>query len=217
MQTQAARLLVKRPIATAVPKSFSAAGSKFEVTKPLLAAAAADQRWYRIETSGRATIDQLWDAAYEMRAQSAGTVVEPDCEILWPMPTTRRQRGLFAGGPSDRGSVDLQSPDFPQGPGFAWHLRAEYSELEAARASIADPLPVRMAILDVGFDFHHRSIPEHLRRDLERNFTGDGRTDASDPDIGGFLNNPGHGTATIAILAGRQLQQMQLPTPSGSY
>jgi hypothetical protein len=40
----------------------SAAGNKFEVTKPLFAAAAPDQRWYRIETSERATIDQLRDA-----------------------------------------------------------------------------------------------------------------------------------------------------------
>ena len=111
----------------------------------------------------------------------------------------------------------LNQPDFPQGPGFAWHLNPQYSQLEAARASIANPQPVRIAILDVGFDFQHHSMPEHLRRDLERNFTGDGRTDASDPDIGGFLNNPGHGTATIAILAGGQLQQMRLPTPSGSY
>jgi hypothetical protein len=60
-------------------------------------------------------------------------------------------------------------------------------------------------------------MPEHLRRDLERNFAGGGHTDASDPDIGGFLNNPGHDTATIAILVGGQLQQMQPPTPSGIY
>src|SRR2546423_905225 len=58
------------------------------VTKPLFAAAAPDQRWYRIETSGRATVDQLWDAAYEMHTQSAGSVVEPDSETLWTMPTT---------------------------------------------------------------------------------------------------------------------------------
>jgi hypothetical protein len=93
----------------------------------------------------------------------------------------------------------------------------QYSQLEAARASITNPQPVRIAILDVGFDFQHRSVPEHLRRDLERNFTGDGRTDASDPDIEGFLQNPGHGTATIALLAGRQLKDMRLPTPNGSY
>ena len=68
MQTQAARLLVKRPVGMAVPKSLRAAGNKFEVTKPLFGATAPDQRWYRIETSGRATVDQLWDAAYEMYA-----------------------------------------------------------------------------------------------------------------------------------------------------
>ena len=164
MQTQAARLLVKRAVVTAVPKSFSAAGNTFQVDKPLFAAAAPGQRWYRVETSGRATIDQLWDAAYEMHAQRAGSVVEPDCETRWPMPTTRRQRGLFAGGRSERGSVDRQSPEFPQGPGFGWHLKAQYSQLEAARASITNPQPVRIAILDVGFDFRHRSMPEHLRR-----------------------------------------------------
>lgn len=140
MQTQAARLLVKRAAGTAVPKTLSATGNKFEVTKPLFAAAAPDQRWYRIETNGRATIAQLWDAAYEMHAQSAGSVVEPDSETLWPMPTTGRQRGLFAGGRSDRGGVDPQSPDFPQGPGFAWHLNPQYSQLEARRVR---QLPIR--------------------------------------------------------------------------
>lgn len=220
METQAARLLIRRSAAAPLAKSLSAAGNQFNLTPPLFRAPAAGQQWHALETSGQATVQELWDAAYELRERQADIqpdfAVEPDCETLWPTPTGARQRGLFAGGPeADRGRVNVQSPDFPQGPGFAWHLQKEYSQLELARSAIQDPEPVRVAILDVGFDYSHNAMPEHLDRHLEKNFVDDGRKDASDPDQGGFLRNPGHGTATIAILAGKALDGMKAPTPNG--
>jgi hypothetical protein len=202
-------------------------GSSSELKKHGLKAAGATFRlarerdggkgWNSYVAGGLATVPELWDAAYEQAA--AGTMdVEPDCESLWTMPVSRRQRGLFAGGPeADRGVVNLQSDEFPLGPGFAWHLEDNYSQLKSARGSIANPQPVRVAFLDVGFDFNHAAMPAKLDSELQRNFVDDGRDphDASDPDTGGILRNPGHGTATIAILAGRALAGMKPPTPDG--
>jgi hypothetical protein len=48
---------------TAIPKSLGAADNTFHVTKPLFVATAPQQQWYQLETRGRATISELWDAA----------------------------------------------------------------------------------------------------------------------------------------------------------
>ncbi len=210
MRTQTARLLIRSNQPTPAQAKFAAAGNTFR-----LDASPSGGPWNAFEANGQATVAELWDAAYDL-AERAQAPVEPDVENLWVLPTSKRQRGLFAGGPEDdRGIVNLQSPEFPQGPGFAWHLRPEYSQLQKAREAITNPQTVRGAIFDVGYDFNHRSAPQHLRTDLQRNFTGDGDPTAADPDRGGILQNPGHGTATLALLAGRELQGMKAPTPSG--
>lgn len=216
MRTQKARLLVRGQVTTPSLR-FGAAGNTFRFEESPHRVAADPKAWQVFEAGGQATIAELWDAAYEQAAQS-GAPVEPDCENLVVLPTPSRQRGLFAGGPeNDSGIVNEQSTNFPQGPGFAWHLGDNFSQLRSARAAISNPQPVRAAILDVGFDFHHQAMPEHLRKDLQRNFTGDGSPTATDPDRGGFLQNPGHGTATIGILAGRRLENVRPPTPSGDF
>ena len=78
---------------------------------------------------------------------------------------------------------------------------------------------MRLGILDVGFDFSHRARPEHLRLDLQRNFVDDGQppNDASDPYGRGLFKNPGHGTATIAILAGGLLSGMVEDANTNDY
>ncbi len=45
------------------------------------------------------------------------------------------------------------------------------------------------------------STPRHIRRDLGYNFY-ENNTNTTDPGTGGVLRNPGHGTATLAILSG---------------
>ncbi len=211
MRSQPARLLVRSQGLTPL-SSLSAAGNSFRLDK-----SPHPSQWLALQANGQATAAELWDAAYDYAAQS-GAQVEPDCENVWVLPATKTQRGLFAGGPAnDRGIVNLQSPDFPLGPGFAWHLGDNYSQLRKAQQAITSPQAVRAAILDVGFDFDHAAKPAHLRLDLQRNFTGDGSPTAADPDRGGFLQNPGHGTATLALLAGQRLQNMIAPTPNGDF
>ena len=51
----------------------------------------------------------------------------------------------------------------------------------------------------------HDTIPLHLRADLGRNFVDGDPNDATDPGRHFPLNQPGHGTATAALLAGRKV------------
>ena len=117
--------------------------------------------------------------------------------------------------PGETCAFNDQAADFPKGPGFAWHLGDDFSQLKRARdaAAAANPAAVRIGILDVGFDFGHKAKPENLRLDLQRNFVDDGQAsnDASDPFARGLLKNPGHGTGTLGILAGGRLNGMLEP------
>src|SRR5262249_22149161 len=68
----------------------------------------------------------------------------------------------------------------------------------------------RIAILDTGYDPEHVTLPLHLMTDLQRNFV-DNTNDARDPASRFPTNNPGHGTATLALPAGRQVRPCAFP------
>jgi hypothetical protein len=93
----------------------------------------------------------------------------------------------------------------PVGSGFAWHLGNDFSQLERAREDVRFDAPrTRIAHLDTGYYPEHETTPTNILRRLERNFVdGEDSTDASDPDRDRLLlDNSGHGTGTIGILAG---------------
>jgi hypothetical protein len=64
---------------------------------------------------------------------------------------------------------------------------------------------VRVGILDTGFDPAHATLPPQLLLELQRDFF-DEDLDATDPGANGFGDNPGHGTATLALLAGGRVR-----------
>lgn len=92
-------------------------------------------------------------------------------------------------------------------PAIGWHLDADHSGLKAARDKAGDPSGrrVRIGLLDTGYDPGHETIPLHLRSDMGRNFAGGDPNDATDPGRHFPWNQPGHGTATGALLAGRRV------------
>jgi len=112
-------------------------------------------------------------------------------------------------------AVGDQCVDIPQdgnngkalGPDeFGWHLGDDYTQLGKAREAVefTDPR-TRIAHIDTGYYRSHDTVPEHVRRDLEKNFvSGDADpSSAEDPDNRLLvLDNSGHGTGTISILAG---------------
>lgn len=100
---------------------------------------------------------------------------------------------------------DPQDSAWPVGPGVAWHLRDEYSELARARQR-GRPEPgarrVRIAHIDTGYSPDHATCPRHLRRDLGFNFWRN-NTDTTDNNGGLFQ---GHGTRTLSVLAGNRVR-----------
>lgn len=224
------RLLLKMPAALGrelTRRPFGIEGSSFRV-RPLcpneaLAApqgVAAADRWYLAEANpASVTSGELWELAHQaVRARSRNGMsvyAEPDVSHQW-LYENRERPTPFGAAPGEAGVFNDQDPDFPRGPGFAWHLGDDYSQLKAARDHAGQPsesAAVRIGILDTGFDFEHRARPANILDHLARNFVDDGQAsnDASDPYARGFANHPGHGTGTIGILAGRRLSGMRQP------
>ncbi|HVM13203.1 MAG TPA: S8 family serine peptidase [Egibacteraceae bacterium] len=158
-----------------------------------------------------------WDLAHERVADQLGVAgsdvvfVEPD--VLHDVYLTEMEERLF--GPFEIGADCGPGQQKKQDPGggratgpdrFAWHLDDEYSQLARARSDVSFTDPrTRIAHLDTGYYAGHVTTPARLRRDLERNVVDrDGAPrSAEDPDNRVFpLDNSGHGTGTIGILAG---------------
>jgi subtilisin family serine protease len=150
-----------------------------------------------------------WDAAHAAADHIAKTsgmpaYVEPD--VL---------QETFRGKTSARkASATLTNPDAldPAWPPYAadkpladWHL--DSSQLRQARQDtrvLANAMTTRVRIghLDTGYNPEHETLPEFLLTDLAWDVLDD-KPGAIDPaDYSGLLQTPGHGTATLAILAG---------------
>ena len=126
------------------------------------------------------------------RAAQYSIYVEPDllqeAPEVSPIPEAAAQQGFDKDWPP----AALVSP--------GWHLAAGFTGFEQVR-STATGNGVRIAHLDTGYWPPHASTPRHIRRDLGYNFY-ENNTNTTDPGTSGVLRNPGHGTATLAIVAG---------------
>ena len=158
-----------------------------------------------------------WDLAYEFAAQPSTRVappvqfVEPDLLqgfVYEPLPEPS-ERFRFGGRVCEPGAP---SPEWPSREEFAWHLGDDFSQLDSAREFVGPPSGnrVRVGILDTGFDPAHSTLPLQLMLELQHDFLDDDR-DATDPGTSGLGDNPGHGTATMALLAGRRVQPQGEP------
>ena len=89
---------------------------------------------------------------------------------------------------------------------FAWHLGDNFSQLAAARDAVQFAEPrVRVAHLDTGYDRQHGTRPMHLLMELGRSFVDADRVHNNGEDLNNqafLLDNSGHGTGTLGILAG---------------
>ncbi len=183
-----------------------------------------NQDWHLARMKGAAPLHpgEAWEIAYQAASRDS-VFAEPNFDQPWRWDRYQKRVALAA-RPGEMGSYEDQNPSFPRGPGFAWHLGDDFTQLAKARAEIealgaAGRSGVRIGIIDVGFDFRHKALPQPplLRLDLQRNFGGGDPNDASDPFDEGFLhqNQPGHGTGTLSILAGRSLAGMLRPEQNG--
>ncbi len=158
-----------------------------------------------------------WDLAH---AQIAGQLGIAESDVVFAEPDlihtvfqdiNEREAGLpFAIGdncgadPQDGGNGKATGPD-----SFAWHLGDEFTQLGKAREAVkfADPR-TRIAHLDTGYYRAHVTVPEHILHDLEKSFASGDADPRSAEDPASHLlvlDNSGHGTGTISILAGGKI------------
>ncbi len=174
--------------------------------------AAPGPQWFLAEPSKALGEVNPWDAAHESARSfvsgmaESDVFVEPDLEqqFLTEFPEPAKGMGLAGGN----GVQDTQDQAFPTGPGFGWHLGDRYSQLKSARELVKDwSNPVRIAHFDTGYDPGHITKPERLNPAAGWNFV-ENKRDTADPRMDGKLQNPGHGTGTLSILAGNKVQEL---------
>ena len=160
-----------------------------------------------------------WDAAHEAVKnasvlESAVPIqyAEPDFEQSFPF---QRPHDVGLEGTREPCSVDPMDRDWPPSQvDFGWHLDDVHSGLRAARNHVGDPggARLRIGILDTGFDPGHSTAPLHIATQLQRNFVEPDRPhDATDPGVHFPGAQPGHGTGTIGLLAGKRVQPPLVP------
>jgi hypothetical protein len=169
--------------------------------------AAASPRWQMLETE---TEIAPWDLCHQLLREGFGfdgapavEFAEPDIVQRWiAEPPQRAARKLAAGC----GAAEPQNPSFPrvaQGddPWPRWHHHKNYSQFQAI-PNRDRKLDVRVAHVDTGYDPNHSTLPKFLEPQLGRSFVdGDPRDSAVDRSSG-LIQNAGHGTGTLSILAG---------------
>jgi hypothetical protein len=149
----------------------------------------------------------LWDVAHARVADQLGIAeddilfAEPDWVHGEAFRVDSEGEGTCASVPQDGNHNKAVGP-----PGeFAWHLGDNFSQLDAARDAVQFTEPrVRIAHLDTGYDRQHETLPKHLLRELGRSFVeADRLHNGEDLNNQAFLlDNSGHGTGTLGILAG---------------
>ena len=189
--------------------NFAATPLFASIERPGALGAAAASRWYVLTPPPGFAEPNPWDVCHQVLQQGFGIAgaaapefAEPDLEQQW-LAGDDGQLGLMLAGPC--GAAEQQDPDFPRDPNPFWFRDPAHSQFDAALAKIGGPdvaAKVRIAHLDTGYDPDHKTLPKRLRRDLARNFVDADRPNDATDTSGGLLNNLGHGTGTLSILAG---------------
>ena len=156
---------------------------------PMFSATQPADHWLTATANGGSDVHP-WDVAHRVaRAAQYSIYVEPDLlQEAMPAPEAIAQQGFDQNWPP----AALVSP--------GWHLAAGFNGFEQVRGN-GTGNGVRIAHLDTGYWPPQASTPRHIRRDLGYNFY-ENNTNTTDPGTSGVLRNPGHGTATLAILSG---------------
>ena len=227
------RLLVKirgdgRAFTAAARKAFGAAAVAIEPILRMPANAASGgaalgpssgSTWLRVAVA--MAEENPWDAAHGLTAPGRGfaaavaagiEVIEPDIAQSWlPVPPLVEGTGFAA---ADRCVFIDQdaSGGKARGPGLAWNQGDAFSAFAKARNHFGSALEQKLgrivAHLDTGYDAQHVTRPANLDTELQKNFVDTGTpNDATDRTPPGMeaIRNRGHGTATLALLAGNKL------------
>ncbi len=158
------------------------------------------KNWYVASAQERSLLSS-WDLAHQLvRENSIVEYAEPNR----PFMNEHYQKLSRALSEQDRSRYD-DNWGYPNPDVFAWHLKDSHSQLGKARQESTHKggKRIRVAHFDTGYSPINITTPENVRQDLEKNFVaGEKENSAIDPGKKGFLEQPGHGTSTLSILAG---------------
>lgn len=157
-----------------------------------------------------------WDECHRLLSEGLGigpgggvAFAEPDLEQSW-FPDRQERFGMSGGRQGlDCTTLNRQSEDYPTNEDDRWFASGDFSGLGPARELVGQVQPaVRIAHLDTGYDPGHSTMPARLRTDLALDFAdpdpeGQPTRGAVDRKAAAVNPNFGHGTATLALLAGR--------------
>lgn len=161
-------------------------------------AAASEATWLRFADQGQ----HVWDLAHDIARRGgmgfgANGIDAAEPDRLWSLA---RPPGLAT---DER--LPKAQPAAAGEPIDAWHLARTGLDQARAAVSAAAQQGVLIAHLDTGFDPEHDQKPHHIdpgHRSLVRGEPrGQGAETPRDGNLPG-VEQPGHGTATLAILAG---------------
>jgi hypothetical protein len=169
-----------------------------------------------------AEVGNPWDLCHHLLENGLGVpggdtveFAEPDLQQRWLVG----RPGALAVALAAAGSgPDPQNPDYPTLPDDFWYRDQKHGQWNAALATLSDPgdgKRTRIAHLDTGYDPTHLTRPRHLNTKLQKNFVDSSRPDDASDDSGGLLNNLGHGTGTLSILAGAGIAGINGGSPFG--
>src|SRR5262249_10191557 len=149
--------------------------------------------WFLATTDSFSHDVHPWDLAHRA-AQASGYSFYAEPDVL-------QEARVASSVPPTGGLNPHWPPPRPVSPG--WHLLAGYTGFDTIRGR-AKGEGIRIAHLDTGYWPEQVSTPVHIKPELGWDFYLN-QPSTVDPGTGGILNMPGHGTATLAFLAGNMV------------
>jgi hypothetical protein len=189
---------------------------------------AATPQWHITEAPEAGDEADLWDICHRLVTKGFGVAggppaqyAEPDFEQQWPFDSPDRLAAKSFAAAAGQTCKAPDPPDtrFPKPSPFdwRWYQDTNHSGLAQARSEINSPANrITIAHLDTGYRKGHAILPQFLDANRQRSFVdGDpDPDDASDPFVQGLGDNPGHGTGTISILAGKTFNGAPFGVPT---
>ncbi len=212
----ARRVLIKTNAAIAGQRLTIGAAQTGYTVEPLFQSIGQDQHlgiaggpaWHVLSTDEDHGANP-WELCHAMVADGLGLVggsiefAEPDLQQRWLIGD---EKAIGIGLTASCDKAAPQNASYPRDSDNFWLRKRGHSQFDDALAKVGLPgnNRVRIAHLDTGYDPGHHSLPAHMNFALQRNFVDADRPhDATDTTSGAVLSNPGHGTGTLGILAGK--------------
>lgn len=176
---------------------------------------AAQPVWHLVESNTPLDTVNPWDVCHAFVADGVGLAgvphpefAEPDFAQTW-ISGSRQDEAMALTASCESVAQDVR---YPTDKDNFWYQDAQHSQFDDLLTQVGNVLPakaVRVAHLDTGYDRHHLCLPVNLEHALERNFVDEDRPKDASDDSSGLVNNLGHGTATLSVLAGNPLPGMK--------